>query len=696
MRILARAPLPLFWLAIAALTLCSTLRAQSPPSTPPASTSPGPSPTIQADGKAIKIEDLPPAVRLGVRAETIRRGWPALPIVVLVPDGGSYLDALATWRATARFPILIDDGTIAAQEDAARFIRAYKPDRVVRWTGSKPLLPEREQRRATIESAIFRSWGAMLPGETTGAPITTMGELIARWQRLRVVPPGLIVADPEDDAWPAAVALAIGRMQPILWINRDKSAGGVGGTMNATQHATLDAQLAAGAAATHIPYLRTGDGLDAVTLCAHIPAKTQLGPDRIFATTDLLARDGTHTPDAPEKGERWAWVGQIFGTPPRAAYQAMSSLFLGTNSAWLFDGYPDTKPWNEWDATETGQVLKKGGFERIIVEDTPRQGAHHWRLACAPGIDAGLVCVTTKGMPDEFDLEPGQCRPGDVPTLRVPAMVYFVHSFSAASADARNTIAARWLERGAYAYLGSVHEPFLQSFPPTPKVAARLLSGYPFAAAVRFDDGPAWRLATFGDPLACVGPPPGPPPENILKQGLALEGVKDLADDLKEALAQRDFARALTNLSLLGRDDDAGKLAAAILDDPSTTLAPGAAAVAIPILQRTKHPRELARAYALLPKDKSSDPILRDVLWQAIYPQMPDSADEALVRILAANLREDQAGQDASVLAPAMARTMGRDAALDMLRDARTRSHTELDRARADEAAKRLTARPGR
>lgn len=670
--------------------LVATTGAQPSPSAQPAA------PTVQAGGQTLKLEDLPPAVRLGVRAETVRRGWPTLPIVVLVPDGGSYLEALSTWRATARFPVLIDDGTTQAREDAARFVRAFKPQRVVRWSGSVPLLPEREARRSAIESAIYRSWGAMLPGENAGAPLTTMGELIARWQRLRVVPPGLIVADPEDDAWPAAVALSIGRMQPIVWIAHDKGLGGVGGTLNAGQHASLDAAISAGAAATGIPYLGVGEGLDAVTLCTHTPGKTQFASDRIFATTDLLCRDGTHTPEAPEKGARWAWVGQIFGTPPRAAYQAMCSLFLGTNTAWLFDGYPDTKPWNEWDATETGQVLKKGGFDSVVVADTPRQGAHHWRLACASGIDAGFVGVTTKGMPDEFDLEPGQCRPGDVPMLRVPAMVYFVHSFSAATPDARGTIAARWLERGAYAYLGSVHEPFLQSFPPTPKVAARLLSGYPFAAAVRFDDGPAWRLATFGDPLACIGPAPGPPQERFLRQGLALEGVRGVGDDFKEALAARDFQRALEDLTLLGRDDDAGKLAVAILADASTTLAPGAAGAAITALQRTNRPRDLVRAYALLTKDRASDPILRDALWQAAYPEIHEGSDEALVKVLAANLRDDQAGQDASVLAPAMARAMGRDAALEMLRDARARSRSELDRTRADEASKRLAARGGR
>jgi hypothetical protein len=651
-----------------------------------------PEPTVRdATGHDVKVADLPAAVRLGVRAETVRRSWPTLPIVVLVPDGGSYLAALSAWRATTRFPVLIDDGTLLAREDAARFIRAFKPEKVVRWTGSVPLGPSREDKRGAIEHAIMESWGAMLPGERAATPIATMGDAIARWQKLGVVPPGVIVADPDDEAWPAAAALSIGRMEPIVWIAGVRD---LNGALDSSAFVSLEQQVRAGAAATGIPYEGVGAGIDAITLCTHTPARTNLGQERIFATTDLLGRSSPG--DLPEKGARWAWTGQICGNQTQSAYISMCSLFLGTSDAWLFDGYPNTKPWNEWDMTSAGAELRKAGLTRVIVEDTPRQSAHTWRLSTAFGITAGFVGVTTKGMPEEFDLEPGQCRPGDVPMLGVPAMVYFVHSFSAASPGARNTIAARWLERGAYAYLGSVQEPFLQAFPPTPKVADRLTATYPFAAAVRFDEGPAWRLATFGDPLTCLGPAARIAPDTLREKGVPLDGTRDVSEDLKSALAERDFERAIAALTLLGRDEDVGKLVGALLQDEKSSVAPGAACAAIPSLQRSRRPHEIARLYATLPKDRASDPILRDVLWQSQYPEVSEGSDATIVSVLAANLREDQPGQDAALLAPMMARAMGSDAAISMLKAARDRSKTDFDRTRAEEAIKRVPARPGR
>jgi hypothetical protein len=167
-------------------------------------------------------------------------------------------------------------------------------------------------------------------------------------------------------------------------------------------------------------------------------------------------------------------------------------------------------------------------------------------------------------------------------------------------------------------------------------------------------------------------------------------------DEMKESLGGRDFARAIISLTLLGRDEDVAKLVSAMLKEEGMKVAPDAAAAAIPSLQRVKHVDEIARLYAMLPRDRASNPVLRDVLWQALYPQIADGSDSSFITVLAANLRDDQPGQDAATLAPAMARAMGNDAALGMLKAARVRSNTDHDKGRADEAIKRLAVRGAR
>ena len=117
-------------------------------------------------------------------------------------------------------------------------------------------------------------------------------------------------------------------------------------------------------------------------------------------------------------------------------------------------------------------MLRQVGIT-VELDDTPRQGAADWRLRAARTVTADLILVNTMGNADFFDLTPGQCKPGDVPILNVPAALHIVHSWSLLAPDTRDTLGGRWLERGVFAYAGSVNEPFLEAFVPTPAVAAQ-------------------------------------------------------------------------------------------------------------------------------------------------------------------------------------------------------------------------------
>lgn len=673
------------------------------PSTPPAAPragAPAPQPGAPA-AQPIRLEDLPPPIRLAARAETTRRGWPSWPVVVIVPDARSYAEAIARWSIRGRFPVLIDDGSLLAREDIARFVRAYGPQRVVRWSvqaqaaaegnpAPTPWPADRAARQAAIDDVVRRLWSQPVLQERETPRIETSEQLIARWRGIGLTPPGLVVADAMDRAWPAALALSAGRAQPIVWV---ESPQGVNGAMSMEALEALDAAIRRGAQATGLSFVSIGDELDAVTLCAHTPSRVQWTPTEVLSTTDMICR--VESGPARQRSERWAWTGQIFGSEPQAAYRAMCALMLGIDTAWLFDGYPEGKPWSDYDASLAGRALREGGFTAVQVEDRPRQSERHWRLVCSFGIDASLVMVNTKGMADEFNLEPGQARPGDIPMLKRPAVTSIVHSFSAAAPDARRTVAGRWLERGSYAYFGSVFEPFLQAFVPTPQLAARLMANYPLGAATRPDAGPAWRLTLLGDPLIVIGPRATPVPADVAAGPFPLQGAIDLEQAVRDAVTARDFPAALHALTILGRDEDAARLAIALMrDDPRAFTAPAAAAAIMP-LHRTRRPRELLDAYLQLPGPIAADPVLRDALWHAAYPLLPDGLDDRWLAALRTNLREDQVGRDAADIAQATARVFGRDVALGMLDDAKARSTTDFDRSDAQNASNRLLNRTG-
>lgn len=643
----------------------------------------------EAGGKPVpRLEDLPPAVRLGVRAQAVRGGWPTLSTVVIVPDEASYAAAIAAWTMQARYPVLIDDGTQAAREDIARFVRAFKPATVVRWSAAEAWPADGAERQARIEAALFRAWSGRLPREEAEPKVGSQEELIARWVRIGAAPPGVVVADAADPAWPAALALAAGRCQPIAWV---KAPGNVNATMTAAEAESLEVAVQSACERLGVPWRELGDAIDAVTLCVNAPAKVAAADGGVIALTDLLGRLAGEG-GSRVKGARWAWSGQVFGGGARAAYAAMSALFTVPERAWLFDGYRDEKPWSAYDATAAAPPLRQMKLD-VTVDDAPSQGERAWRLRSSLGVDAGLITVNTHGGADEFNLEPGRCRPGDIPFLDVPAMVYFVHSYSAAVPGERATVAGRWLERGAYAYLGSVQEPFLHAFVPTPAVAARLAGGFPWGAAVRFDGKTdAWKLATFGDPLATLGR--APPRAG---SDLPLAGATDVQEEMRRATTEGRFEEAVSLLTVLGRDKDAARLAAALLRDDPAKFAPAVAAASILPLLRAHDAATLVRAYGMLPADLASDPVRRDALWHACYTLMGSSLDEASLAVLMTNLRPDQVGRDAAELARSVVRLHGaggRDAAAGMLAEARRASTTDEDRNRVDEAIKSLNLIP--
>ncbi|MFN7021792.1 MAG: hypothetical protein ACK4WH_10765, partial [Phycisphaerales bacterium] len=476
--------------------------AQPPPGEPTPKT-----PTPR--GTPSSLDGVPPSLRLGLRAAFVQSRMPTTPAVVVVPDERSFVAAVGSWdlHAGLRYPVLIDDGSWAARQAIARFVRAFRPKSVVRWSApdDAPARPEGEDqkaqaRRTLIEQAAARPWGVGV----TEDPAPTGGQLrdalAKRWKELEFTPPGLVVAWPSDPAWPAALTLAAARGQPIVWL---AGPGTIAGQTSLKEADAFSLGIESAAEASGRSWSALGDDLDAITICLNCSAKVFLGdPSRggdqraMLALTDLVGRRVRPETDKARK-QRWAWAGMIFGNEWSSAYAAMCSVFLRPESAWLFDGYDDTPPWNAWDATAAGQAFEQAGLS-VTIDDNIRRGVPDWRRRAAgrvparstdplppgpAGVWADIVCVNTSGNPDFFELKPGLAKPADVPILARPAMVHLVHSWSAAFPADPRTVGGRWIERGAYAYVGSVHEPYLQAFCPTPKLAQRLIVGLPWGVA---------------------------------------------------------------------------------------------------------------------------------------------------------------------------------------------------------------------
>lgn len=588
-----------------------------------------------------QIDRADPNRRAGLRADLIRRTQQTVPTVVIVSEARSYLHAISGWEGTRRYPILWDDGSQRSAEDIARFVRAFKPQQIVRLeapANASDWPSGRDSRQRTLSLSAARAIN-----DTLDRYDDALGSL----REQGIVSPGIVLTDVDDPAWAAALALAAARLQPIGYLS---APGSIWQPINTDQADGIEQAAQELAKSTGLNWRGIGDQIDTITLCADICPKLKFGPGKsdLYATSARVGRFGTNG-----AGERWANTGQIFGNYQQSVYRAMSALFLSPTDAFIFDGYEDKQPWDNYDGTRAGSLLSAAGIN-AQVHDTPSNTAAAWTALTARPVRAGLILINTHGTQSVINLQRGKVRFAEFPMLEVPAIAHIVHSFSTANPVNPNTVAGSMLDHGVYAMLGSVDEPFLQAFVPTPIVAQRLLGTMNFAAAVRFDDAPVWKLAVLGDPLITFGPP-GQRVEAAENQPIEL-GIRgtqiDLEDTLKQALSDRDFALAARTLTILGRDHDAARLAAAILDNPETIIDPDHAAASIPALFRDRRFEQVLTAYANLNDEHRESTLLGDCFWfSARFLANSSGAREQAERLMRTYQRPDSRLADAEEVA---------------------------------------------
>ena len=90
-------------------------------------------------------------VLLGARVMLCERNRPVASRVVLVPDAATYLEQISRWSPLGQWPVLFEDDPGTAQ-----FIRAFKPDEILRVPPTERLLPEDLEQRQRLATAVAK------------------------------------------------------------------------------------------------------------------------------------------------------------------------------------------------------------------------------------------------------------------------------------------------------------------------------------------------------------------------------------------------------------------------------------------------------------------------------------------------------------------------------------------------------------
>ena len=495
---------------------------------------------------------------------------------------------------------------------------------------------------------------------------------------MELKPLGLVLTSENSNAWPAALALAVGRGQELMSL--EGSFGGGGTILSASKSLLLTEQIRKRCEETGLDWKTLGDDLDAITICRNLPSRARMdlpsgarvqaagdkGNDEPLAITDLLGR----LPD----GRRYAMVGWINGSNIESTYIAMCSLFLKQETAWLCNGYPNEGQWGQYGFDKADQTLSEAGFTCTVTNNA---SVRTLRGLSSGGIKDDLILMNSKGNRDFFDLGNDRGTTNDMPVLDSPAALQMIHSWSLQDPSNNQTIGGRWLNHGVYAYIGSSHEPMLGAFVPPAELTRRLTMLVPFLVAGRWWDGQGpfskvWRINTLGDPLMTI-----PPPDlNKRKRLVPGEGASKRAIDLKVAAKQimrkmtqspnaDELTQALAALDLLGEDELARQLW--IFGQQNDITSQASASIMLGPLFRLKDTAAFVQAWPTAGPTNQMD---RDMLWQLLGPRLADSSDDDVVLLLESEVKGKTPSSYIEILAPQLAKRFGSARVMAMIKAA--------------------------
>lgn len=512
---------------------------------------------------------------LGRQVQTHLASVTVVDQVVLVDTVDDWLAEVSRWSDDRQWPVLFMD-----DPRSALFTRRFDPRRVMH----RPQGEFGDSSRERIEALAERT--------TARGPLR-----------------GVVVSAPDDPAVLGGLALALGHGQPLYLLD-DAHAGSPRDVNVRMSHDDAVAlHDAIGVALRDI----TGDP-PTITLALNAPARADLriaadqrvnapkqaNPAGPLALADWLGRDTS--------GVRRSFVGQIIGDERQAVYMAMCALFLDREDWLLVNTYPINDGRRAYDTAPARDLFTETGVGAQNVRTSDATLAD-WRRMFRRGADVDALMLNSQGGGDWFQLSGGPAQTDDIPALQRPVAIHMIHSYAAKRPADANTIAGRWLEFGAYVFIGSVEEPTLAGFLPPTMVAERLLDDVPMLIAARHWTGPmarTWRITTLGDPLM-----------TMRSRRERTRPDDDMPGDLRASLPtlMRDgrAGAALRAMYQLGEDavalrywrmlDDAQRIEAARAMLPIASAA-GGADVLIEVVDRL--PRERSRMEAAMIRHRTA------------------------------------------------------------------------------------------
>jgi len=455
--------------------------------------------------------------------------------VVVCFDGSSFLREIGRWDESRYWPVLLWDSDLVP-----KFIAAFRP-RTVRVAridekGTADL--------ATARRAVAEAWGVDAPADLAPDAAAFL-EVLRKRDR---TPMGAVLLAEGSPELLGGAALAAGRFHlPLVFTTTEKRDV----RLKAERTYEIRKELAAALDTLHVDFDEKFDDLDFITVANDLPfaydaPDGDAHPGR-YTVDDALARN--------DDLERWGWVGRFTGGPARSVFMAMGALFLQPEKGLFFSRYnPKNATFGVFSPRDAVPI-----FETLFPTESiehPDATLARWREVEWPGGNPyGFLYVNSSGGATSWSTSKGKGTHFDIPDTS-PAVVHYTHSGSAGSPFNIDTIAGRWLARGAYVYFGSHAEPYLQAFIPPSTLAKRVREKIPLGAAmrllyssfhggqremkvggekklVRFNMSGPWKLAYFGDPSyrltgarperTAPSPKPGPTTYRTLKAYLKLK-----------------------------------------------------------------------------------------------------------------------------------------------------------------------------
>lgn len=464
--------------------------------------------------------------------------------VVIVPDELSFAHALAAWDEQTMFPILYEDPWFNAL-----FIEAFEPERVVRyvvepgdlaeagdaagqddgpgqanasgqdeqdggdgqtdvsnmpeWAPQADAAEQPNAEQSNAELANAEQPNAEQPNAELDPGAKALVDLLNVHQRQMVQlrqqatsptwAPGTVVVDLDSPQRGAALALAIGRGQPVIGLKPQFTLRQVVAQQDIEG---LNQNLLRGL----MQWRLIGSGhWTALTWVGDLPWKynaSEPGENKHArrAVDDWLARESN--------GLRVGVLGRLLGDRQQVTYQAMASLFLQPQRMLMHNSYnldPQTV-WGQYRLDAAKQMFSEAQIN-VTLQQIPHRRLSDWLDAIRPVHAFDWIWLNSSGGSSKFR---GGGESDDFPFGRACAM-HVIHSHSNTSPWRAPSLAARAILGGAYWYFGATDEPYLTAFVRPTGWATKVLAGTPLAFASRQMPmtplSRPWRTALIGDPL---------------------------------------------------------------------------------------------------------------------------------------------------------------------------------------------------